>query len=201
MTKRSPRTVVTIALPPWCEQWLRATPRQTFATDEQKMRSVVELARENVERGTGGPFAAAVFDSSASRLVAVGVNVVVPSKTSLAHAETMALMLAQQTVGDHDLGRNSANLELFTSAQPCIQCFGSVWWSGVRRLVIAATREDVESTTGFREGPLPADWRVTLSGRKGPHSPITVTEGVLRAEAREVLSLYVRRGGAVYNPS
>ncbi len=38
------------------------------------MRLVIELARTNFQRDTGGPFAAAVFDDASARLVALGVN-------------------------------------------------------------------------------------------------------------------------------
>ena len=68
------------------------------------MRLVIELARTNFQRDTGGPFAAAVFDEASARLVAIGVNRVVPMRCSSAHAEVMALSLAQRAAGTHDLG-------------------------------------------------------------------------------------------------
>ena len=43
-----------------------------YATDEEKMRLTVRLSRENVERGTGGPFGAAILEAATGRLVAVG---------------------------------------------------------------------------------------------------------------------------------
>ena len=49
----------------------------------------------NVAEGTGGPFGAVLFGPD-HRVLAAAVNRVVPHATSLAHAENMAYMLAQQ---------------------------------------------------------------------------------------------------------
>jgi hypothetical protein len=66
-------------------------------------------------------------------------------------------------------------------------------------VVIGATHEDVESLTGFHEGPLPELWAEHLEHRP-PLPPIEVVRGVQRAEARRVLRAYRERGGVVYNP-
>ncbi len=90
-------------------------------------------------------------------------------------------------------------MELVTSSQPCIQCYGNLWWSGLRRLVVGARKEDVETLTGFAEGPLPADWTEQLEHRPPLH-PIAVIRDVLREEACAVLRRYRQQGGKVYNP-
>ncbi|MCT7027974.1 nucleoside deaminase, partial [Salmonella enterica subsp. enterica serovar Minnesota] len=59
------------------------------------MALAIELSRLNIERSQGGPFGAAVFDGH-GRVVSVGVNRVVPQTCSVAHAEMMAYMSAQQ---------------------------------------------------------------------------------------------------------
>lgn len=46
----------------------------------------VGLARENVARGTGGPFGAVVIAGD-GRVVGAGVNVVLAQASSLAHAD------------------------------------------------------------------------------------------------------------------
>ncbi|MEM7602686.1 MAG: nucleoside deaminase [Verrucomicrobiota bacterium] len=164
------------------------------------MAFVIELSRLNVERETGGPFAAAIFEHETGKLVAPGVNVVIPSHTSVAHAEAMALMLAQQRLETFDLGAaHLPAMELVASSQPCIQCFGNTWWSGVTALTIGAQAEDVESITGFEEGPLPENWVELLSERPEPLAPIVVQRDVLREKARAVLELYRDSGGFVYN--
>ena len=80
-------------------------PGDVLADREDRMRLAIRLASENVARGTGGPFGAAVIERDTGRVVSVGVNVVVPSGCSLAHAEAMALALAQQAAGSARPGR------------------------------------------------------------------------------------------------
>ena len=155
------------------------------------MRLAVELARRNVESDTGGPFGAAVFELDSGRLVAPGVNRVIPACCSVAHAETMAIMLAQSRLGTFDL-RSLGSYELVTSAEPCAMCYGALPWSGIRRLVYGATREDV-TAIGFDEGDKPAEWARALEARG-----IEVVHALLREEAREALQRYRRRQGRIY---
>ena len=118
------------------------------------MRLVIELSRRNVAHGTGGPFGAGVFDLSTNRLVAPGVNLVTTTNLSTAHAEIVAIMIAQQVVGHFDLGGpGRPPYELVASTEPCAQCFGSVPWSGVRRLACGARDEDARAI-GFEDARL-----------------------------------------------
>ena len=94
-----------LSLPDWAIDALAAPPQLGDPT--ARMRWVIQLARTNFERDTGGPFAAAVFEQATGRVVSIGVNRVVPGRCSAAHAEVMALSLAQQAVGGHDLGGNA----------------------------------------------------------------------------------------------
>jgi tRNA(Arg) A34 adenosine deaminase TadA len=158
------------------------------------MSLAIELSRQNVLRGTGGPFGAAVFESESGALVAVGVNSVVRLQNSALHAEILALMLAEHRVGSYTL--QSAELpahELVTSCDPCAMCLGAVHWSGVRRLVTGATREDAVALS-FDEGPVFPESFEYLEARG-----VAVVRGVLRKEAAAVLELYQRQGGPIYN--
>jgi len=183
---------VQIALPEWLAEATAACP--PLPAPAERMAFVVELSRRNVETGSGGPFAAAVFEIGSGQLVAAATNLVVASSCSAAHAEVLALSFAQQTRGDHDLGADGRPpVELVGSCEPCAMCLGAIVWSGVRRVVCAATGADAEAI-GFDEGPKPADWAGELR-RRG----IEVVEGVLRAEAVAVLVTYRQLGGLIYN--
>lgn len=187
-----------LKLPDWIVEEV-GDPARCYPTLEERMGLAVRLAARNVAEG-GGPFGAAVFEIESGRLVAPGVNRVVPEHCSLAHAESMAIMVAQQAWRTFDLGRAALPaMELVTSAQPCIQCYGNLWWSGLQRVVIGARREDVEQITGFNEGPLPEDWIAQLAHRS-PMRPVAVLRDVLRAEAQDVLRQYIASGGLIYNP-
>ncbi|MDA8019342.1 MAG: nucleoside deaminase [Thermoanaerobaculia bacterium] len=185
---------LTLQLPPWIHEVIHEVGgdiQRSFVTDEERMGLAVALSARSVEEG-GGPFGACVFDDS-GHLVAPGVNLVVPAGTSIAHAEMVALALAQQVLGSFDLGADGVARQLVTSTEPCAQCFGAVPWSGVRRVVCGATTEDAEAI-GFDEGPKPERWIDELQ-RRG----IEVRLGVLRAEANAVLQDYATRGGPIYN--
>src|SRR5256885_6421264 len=90
----APRVVIDV--PSSVEQATRS--RQAYGTDDEKMALVISLARENVDRRTGGPFGAAVFETASGRLVAAGVNSVTRLQNCVLHAEVGAIMLAQHRV-------------------------------------------------------------------------------------------------------
>ncbi len=184
---------VCFSLPLWVEEYL--TSFDFAATDEERMALVIGAARRNVREDTGGPFAAAVFESATGRLVSLGVNLVVPRGLSMLHAEMVAFALAQERLGSYDLGGPGvAAHELVTSTEPCAMCLGATCWAGVRRVVAAAGDADARAV-GFDEGPKPADWVAELA-----HRGIAVRTGVMREQAVEVLREYRRRGGMIYNP-
>jgi tRNA(Arg) A34 adenosine deaminase TadA len=187
------QAIIALPLPSWLEESL--PPQDAVLADsEGRMRLVIELARQNVDRGAGGPFAAAVFDRETGRVVAAGVNLVTSLNCSVAHAEIIAIMLAQQRTGTYDLGSEGIRpLELVTSAEPCAMCLGAIPWSGVRRLVCGASEEDV-SGIGFDEGAKPASWQRELEARG-----IEVVRNVCRTEAAAVLRRYADQGGIIYN--
>lgn len=156
------------------------------------MALAIELARANVEFATGGPFGAALFDGDGA-LIAVGVNRVEALRSSLAHAELIALAGAQRKLARARLHEDGARYTLATAGQPCCQCYGAIFWAGLDELLIGARAADIESLAGFDEGPLPADWTGELE-RRG----IRVVRDLHRDAAREVLASYASRGGARY---
>jgi tRNA(Arg) A34 adenosine deaminase TadA len=186
---------ISFALPPWLRRALGgAAGSEIYASPEERMAFAVGLSRQNVARGTGGPFAAAVFDAGSGRLIAAGVNMVTRTGFSVAHAEIVALSQAQAVLGGFDLGGAGMPVcELVSTAEPCAMCLGAIPWSGARSLVCGARDEDARAA-GFDEGAKPADWAGTLVARG-----IAVRRDVLRESAAAVLRGYAAAGGAVYN--
>ena len=160
--------------------------------DDRFLARALELALKGGELNEGGPFGAVVFGPD-HRVIALGVNRVMPHTCSLAHAETMAYMLAQQRLQTPRLNECMAPVVLATSSQPCCQCFGATVWAGINTLLIGARSEDVESLTGFDEGPLPADWVGELNKRG-----IVVVRDICREQARAALARYRELEGQVY---
>ena len=178
-------------LPDWIGDVVDWT--RLYADDEARMRLAIALATENVRREMGGPFGAVIVEEESGRLVAVGTNRVVPENNSILHAEMIAFMMAQHSVGSYTLGAPGLPAHtLVSSCEPCAMCLGATLWSGVRRLVCGATREDAMRAR-FDEGPVfPESYRY-LEDRG-----IAVVRGVLREEAREVLERYAV-SGRIYN--
>ncbi|WP_456372444.1 nucleoside deaminase [Thiolapillus sp.] len=184
---------VCFSLPDWVADYL-ASCKKIARTDEERMSLVIQAARRNILEKSGGPFAAAVFESHSGRLVALGVNRVIPENLSMLHAEIVAFSLAQHRLGNYDLGaKDLPGHELVTSTEPCAMCLGATCWSGVSRVVTASSDQDARSM-GFDEGPKPGNWQKELEQRG-----IEVRTGVLRDEALAVLKAYRQAGGVIYN--
>ncbi|AUG28239.1 MULTISPECIES: nucleoside deaminase [Microbacterium] len=186
-------TSYTASLPGWLIADLDALPTALPSAEEQ-MRLVNELADRNWRAGNGGPFAAIVVDESTGALVSVGVNVVLESGVTSAHAEVMALALAQRALGRWDLGAGGAHLTLVVNWRPCVQCYGATMWSGVRSLVVAGEGDLLEELTGFDEGPMVDDWAAQFE-RRG----IRVRTGVGYDDAVAVYRAYGASDAVVYN--
>jgi tRNA(Arg) A34 adenosine deaminase TadA len=177
-----------ISLPGWVAEAL-PTGREPLPRLDQRMSLVLRLAQRNIEEHTGGPFAAAVFDSG-HRLISVGLNLVEHSGCSIAHAEMVAISLAQKVLGTYHLAKDH---ELVVSAEPCAMCAGALPWSGIGRLVTAATDQDIRAI-GFDEGDKPSDWQLPLQAR-GIH----VTSELMRKEAIGILKSYQAMDGKIYS--
>ena len=180
----------TVALPDWTTAFLQSRPA-IYSTIEDRMRLAIDLSRLNIEHRTGGPFGAAVFDNQNGKLISVGVNVVVASRCSIAHAEMTAIALAQRTLATHNPA-SKGKFQLVSSCQPCAMCLGAVGWSGMKSLICGARGQDAE-VVGFDEGAKPANWIKELQTRG-----IEVTLDILRTEAKAVLDAYKSANGIIY---
>jgi tRNA(Arg) A34 adenosine deaminase TadA len=174
--------------------WLadvRPPPPGGAATDEVRMDWLVGVLERQVDEGTGGPFAAAVFDGTTGAVLAVAVNRVEHSSACIAHAEALALAEAGQVAGSYNLdGRDAV---LLSTTEPCAMCLGAVGWSGVVRVVCGAGEADARAI-GFDEGDKPPDWPAVLRARG-----IAVVQGLRREPIVTAMRRYVEAGGTVYN--
>lgn len=183
-----------VDLPEWVDEFARKLPGR-LETPRERMAVAVSLSDQNVRRDTGGPFGALVVTEGGGEVVALGVNRVEPQLCSAAHAEIVALSLAQRVMGTWSLaGTPLGPLQLVTSCEPCAMCFGAVPWSGVSSLLCGAGKTDAEAA-GFDEGQRPDNWVEVLERRD-----IAVHTGILREEAARVLERYAGSGRTIYNP-
>lgn len=178
---------LSLALP----DWAAAYADRVVGDDQAGMRLAIELARRNVEEGSGGPFGAAIVEQDSGRLVTIGVNSVVRLNSSVMHAEMMAIMRAQLRLGGYSL-RQPGHV-LYASSDPCAMCLGGILWSGIGRLVCGAPGA-AACAIGFDEGPV-----TEASYRHLERAGIEVVRGVLADEASAVIEAYCRQGGVIYN--
>lgn len=183
---------ISFDLPDWIESFSQTyTPSTDLHT---RMAFVISAAKKNVVEGTGGPFAAAVFEIETGELISLGVNLVTTQGMSMLHAEIVALAVAQRKLGTYDLGGKAMTpLELVTSTEPCGMCLGAIPWSGVRHVATAARDEDARAI-GFDEGAKPEDWVHSLNSRG-----IEVSTNIERESACAVFQLYITNNGHIYN--
>ncbi|MDD5674585.1 MAG: nucleoside deaminase [Chitinivibrionales bacterium] len=183
---------IVIEYPPWLIDFVKnAAPPQN---EEEAMRLAMALARANVEREHGGPFGALIIQKTSNVIISAGVNCVQRNNNSMLHAEVMALMMAEHSIGSYSLkGEGSPQYALITTCEPCAMCLGAALWSGVSSIACGARRADAQAI-GFDEGPVfEASYRYL--SQKG----ITMTFGLLAEEARALFALYRDKNGLIYN--
>ncbi len=183
-----------VGLPEWAILENQKLPERLLSLDD-RMAAVIRFAELNFKHETGGPFAAGVFEKESGKCVVIGVNRVVPTNVSSAHAEIVTLSVAQQILQTFDLGGpGMPEHQLVVNGRPCAMCFGSIPWSGVRSVAIGASGEQIEAIAGFDEGPIHPQWQAELQKRG-----IEVIEDILNKEAVGVFQQFRDSDQPIYN--
>lgn len=100
------------------------------------MKRAIELSRENMNAGAGGPFGAVVVKDG--RIVGEGWNKVTSSNDPTAHAEVSAIRDACEKLKTFEL----KGAVLYTSCEPCPMCLSAAYWARVDKIYFANTRAD-----------------------------------------------------------
>lgn len=100
------------------------------------MQIAVELSREGMEKGDGGPFGAIVVRGD--EIVGRGWNSVLSLNDPTAHAEVSAIRDACSKLSTFQLH----DCEIYTSCEPCPMCLGAIYWARPQRVYFANTKED-----------------------------------------------------------
>lgn len=64
------------------------------------------------------------------------------SKTGFSHAELRAIEDAMEKLGGHLCAEGGKDCAIYSSCEPCAMCMGAILYTGISRLVYAATLED-----------------------------------------------------------
>lgn len=106
------------------------------------MRQAIELSKQNVTKGLGGPFGAVIVKDGV--VVAKSGNLVTTTKDPTAHAEVAAIRLACEKL-------NTFTLEgcvIYASCEPCPMCLGAIYWARLDKMYYANTKKDA-AEAGF----------------------------------------------------
>ena len=106
------------------------------ANNEKFMREAIRLSIENVQSGTGGPFAAVVVKDG--KIIARGTNNVTSANDPTAHAEITAIREACKVLNTFQL----TDCEIYTSCEPCPMCLGAIYWARPAKVYYANTKQD-----------------------------------------------------------
>jgi len=139
------------------------------------MRAAIQLSREKMLLGNGGPFGAVVVQRG--QIVGRGWNQVTSSNDPTAHAEVMAIRQACRKLKTFRLD----DCEIYTSCEPCPMCLGAIYWARLRRIFYANTRRDA-AAIGFDDDWLYRELARPVGRRKIPMKHLA------RAEALKVLA-------------
>ena len=103
---------------------------------ERFMRRAIELSREGMRDGCGGPFAAVVVKDG--RIVGEGTNQVTSANDPTAHAEVVAIREACRELGTYSL----EGADIYASCEPCPMCLAAIYWAHLSRVFYANTTAD-----------------------------------------------------------
>lgn len=112
--------------------------------EERWLRRAIELARQNVRRGAGGPFGAVIMRGGET--IAEAANSVTSTNDPTAHAEVNAIRKAAEALRCFDL----SGCEIYSSCEPCPMCLGAIYWARLDAVWYAATRHDA-ARAGFSD--------------------------------------------------
>lgn len=109
------------------------------------LRRAIDLSREHMLAGDGGPFGAVVLHEG--RIISEGWNQVTSTLDPTAHAEVVAIRRAALALGQFSL----KGCMLYSSCEPCPMCLAAAYWARLDGIWFAASREDAASI-GFDDG-------------------------------------------------
>ena len=138
--------------------------------DSIHLRRAIELAREHMNAGHGGPFGAVIARDG--EILGEGWNEVTSSNDPTAHAEVVAMRAATRATGSWKL----PGATLYTSCEPCPMCLAAAWWARVERIVFAANRDDA-AAAGFDDSAIYAEVARPLAERLLPITNALPDEG------------------------
>ena len=122
---------------------------------EEFMRRAIQLARNGMRAGDGGPFGAVIVREG--EIIGEGWNSVLATNDPTAHGEIVAIRDACAKTGSHSL----EGCVIHTTGQPCPMCLGAIHWARLSTIhygfdITIAARLGFYDCEFFRQFTLPA---------------------------------------------
>jgi tRNA(Arg) A34 adenosine deaminase TadA len=125
------------------------------------LRRAVELAKENVASGAGGPFAALIVRDG--EVIAEAANSVTTTNDPTAHGEVNAIRKACAVLGTFCL----EGCEIYSSCEPCPMCLAAIYWARLGAIYYGCSQQDA-AKAGFDDAFLYEEFRKSSGERKIP---------------------------------
>ncbi|MEP7263909.1 MAG: nucleoside deaminase [Bacteroidota bacterium] len=136
------------------------------------MLEAIRLAKEGMDKGSGGPFGAVVVKDG--KIVGRGWNKVTSTNDPTAHAEVSAIRDACANLKMFQLD----GCDIYTSCEPCPMCLGAIYWARPEKVYFACTHEDA-AIAGFDDSFIYKEIETPLEKRKIPGLQLMREEGLI----------------------
>jgi tRNA(Arg) A34 adenosine deaminase TadA len=150
----------------------------------QYMRRAIEIAKEGMLSGKGGPFGCVIVKGG--QIIGEGSNSVTSTNDPTAHAEIVAIRNACRTLNSFQL----EECEIYTSCEPCPMCLGAIYWARPSKVWYACTHEDA-AAIAFDDKFIYDELKLKPQDRHIPFSQI------LREEALVVFKMWCEKSDKV----
>lgn len=145
--------------------------------NESFMMRAIELARQGMRRGHGGPFGAVVVRDG--EIIGEGWNQVISGNDPTAHGEIVAIRAACARLGTFSLD----GCEIHTTGEPCPMCLGAIQWARIGVIYHGFRMEDAERI-GFDDREFHRQMKLPSNQRAIP------AREICRKEALELIREY-----------
>ena len=152
-----------------------------MSQQEKFMFRAIELAKEGMLSGEGGPFGAVIVKEN--QIVAEGFNMVTSTNDPTAHAEVVAIRNACKNLDTFQLDE----CIIYTSCEPCPMCLGAIYWARPKMVYYALDKHDA-AAIDFDDQFIYDEINLEMDQRK------IVFKQIMQKEALPVFNLWTEKG-------
>jgi tRNA(Arg) A34 adenosine deaminase TadA len=152
--------------------------------DEALLRQSFVVAKRSRDGGDH-PFGSVLADKNGKVIREQGNGYTSEGNDRTAHAEKLLASWAAKNLSLEEL----QECTLYTSAEPCAMCSGSIYWAGIGRVVFGQTEHDLKIQTGAHEENPTLDLPCRIVFEAGQR-PTEVVGPLLAEEAAQLQADY-----------